>query len=96
MEPTSDQPRANSGQRRILDFAGRGNWRLVAYRRPGSEWVYEIIELSVRSGEEPRSIMIVTPKMVKNLVDAGWIERAGRIRYRNGWWYRVTETGRYA
>jgi hypothetical protein len=37
--------------------------------------------------------MTVTPVMVKSLVDQGWIERAERIDYRNGWGYRVTESG---
>jgi hypothetical protein len=87
------QSHSTAGQARILEFAARGHRRLVAYKPAPDTWVYEIIELSVQSGEAPRLVMTVTPVMVKSLVDQGWIERAGRINYRDGWVYRVTESG---
>jgi hypothetical protein len=87
------QSHSTTGQARILEFATRGHRRLVAYKPTPDKWVYEIIELSGQSAVAPRFIMTVTSVMVKSLVDVSWIERAGRIDYRNGYWYRVTESG---
>ena len=81
--------RPTRGQQRLLDLANRAVRRLRGERRADGAAVYHILELS--ETQPPRVIMEVHPRMVAQLLAAGWIEWARGTA--TAWDYRVTPEG---
>lgn len=84
--------RPTRGQQRILDLANRANRRLRGERRPDGKTVYSIIEVAPQA--PPRTVMTVHPRMVAQLLEAGWIAEAGSTA--TEWGYVVTRSGTLA